>query len=207
MKKLINLLCLSMIFEFSAFPENVEINFSEGINSQGVNNFYADLGVTSPNLRFYQGVPFPFIDDWGAVIDFGALSTLTGFVNFTSPVDFVELDVFLQAGAAGQIVLQILAFDQMNNLVSTAQNTLESDGNSGYLFSSIQVESPGLISRIEIERDRKIGIDTIRFGPKPTHDSNLEIPEPSNYLFGTLVILSIIVKKKKYSRNKPKATL
>ena len=79
-----------------------EITFDDGVaTGNAVSSFYQNLGMTTPNLRFHdssvQGnVPFNFVDDWGAVVNFGRLDTTTGFIIFTDPVDFVEIDALAQ---------------------------------------------------------------------------------------------------------------
>ena len=151
-----------------------------------VGGFYSGLGVQMPNLRFHHGTfpglfPFNFSDDWGAVVDFGISSTVTGFVEFPVPVGFVRIDALGQSafnlGGSEPFSWSIAAFDASNVQVAFSSEMF------GFDFSgannppdtdpiplarlSLQVVALGAISRLEINSDRKFGIDTLEFGTAP----------------------------------------
>lgn len=191
------------------------ITFEDGLTSTTrpaglrIGNYYSDLGMTTPNLRFHDSTyagafPFNFVDGWGAVIDYGALDTLTGFIEFTTPANYVEIDALGQAAfdlnGAEPYFWSITAFDENNNQVAFASEMFgldfvgspNSPGDNPVPLGSLSLRvEASAISRVEINRDRKLGIDTIRFAP---------IPEPSTILLMSAGLLGFAAFRKKFKK-------
>ena len=157
-------------------------------------SYYAALGITTPNLRFHDStypgnVPFNFVDGWGAVVDFGVLSSSTGIVNFTSPVDYVEISALAQSAfdlnSAQPWSWTILAYDAIGNLVSSASEMFGFDfagspnppNTAPYPLASLflRVDAIDPISRIEIFGERKFGIDSMVFEPVTDVNDNAPV--------------------------------
>jgi hypothetical protein len=165
------------------------ITFIDGLTTPAqpggtaVGHHYATVGVSTPNLRFHLGtysgnVPFNFDDGWGAVIDSG-ISGNTSVIQFSSPVDYVEIAALAQSafdlGGAKPWSWVIRAYDTDGSLVASATEVF------GFTFAGVpnapstdpyplarlllSVEAVGKIVRLEIDADRKFGIDTLSFEP------------------------------------------
>ena len=168
--------------------KGITITFEDGVTSpsrpggEAVGGYYSDQGVLMPNLRFhlstYSGnVPFNFVDDWGAVVDFGVFGSSTGIIQFTTSVDSVQIEGMAQGAfdlnGAEPFSWSIKAIDSANNQIAFASESFGFDfagvpnppDTDPYPLArlSLSLESAGPISRLEIDSDRKLGLDTIRF--------------------------------------------
>jgi hypothetical protein len=168
----------------------ITITFEDGLTSPtqpagiAVGTYYSAQGMVTPNLRFHLGtfpgvVPFNFTDDWGAYVDFGVFGTSTGIIQFTTPVDAVQIDAFAQAAfdlnGTEPYAWSLTAFDSSNNQIGFVSEAFGFDfagvpnppNTDPYPLASLSLSLAGIgsISRLEIDSDRKLGIDTIQFDP------------------------------------------
>lgn len=159
------------------------ITFAEGgTDGYGVRDFYEDMGFTSPNLRFLHTsdtyYPDIFVDDRGAVIDAGILSTITGYLEYNMSdyfdldgigqiESYVELDTYLKvdvdyASLPTDDSWSMTAFDENDTVIGFVETALAHiEYPSQYVQSSLRVEASGLISRVEVNRTAKWYLDTM----------------------------------------------
>jgi hypothetical protein len=165
------------------------ITFEEGLTSPTrpvgilVGSVYSDPGMTTPNLRFHDSdhptaVPFDFVDGWGAVVDFGVLNTATGFLDFSTTLDYIEVsgkaqsDFALQGTSLTPFSFTIEAFSAQGSLVASATQSFGYDysiiGPSGpYPLANLnlRVEAVGEIASLQVSTSGiKFGIDSLVFG-------------------------------------------
>lgn len=203
----------------SAQSATTRIDFADGTTSPSqpggtsVGNYYGNLGVSMPNLRFHDStylgnVPFNFTDGWGAVIDSG-VSGPVAEISFASGVNFVQLDGMAQGafGLAGATPYSwsISAFGQSGNLLGTASESF------GYSFSgvpnslnaglyplaliSLRIDAQDGIYRLAITGDRKMGFDTLTYASIAS-----PAPEPSTAALTVAGLLGVAVASRRRRR-------
>ena len=185
------------------------IDFHDGLTTSSqpggttVGSYFAGWGVVMPNLRFhnsaYSGnVPFNFTDGWGAVVDYGLYKTNVGYINFTNPVDYIQIDGMAQSsfnlGGVEPYSWYLLVYNTSNSRIGSITDyygfdfagTPNPPNIDPYPLAlvSLRLDAPGLISRVEIYADGKVGLDTVSFGVSA-------VPEPSVLLM-TLTGLAAI---------------
>ena len=215
------LLFLTLVFLTSSAYGAI-ITFEDGLTSSAqpggtaVGSYYIDLGVQTPNLRFHhstysENVPFNFVDDWGAVVDYGVLGTSTGFIYFTSSIDYVEIDAMAQSAfdlnGSEPYSWSIAAFDVNNSQVAFASEMFGFDfsgtpnppNTNPYPLASLslRVEAIGAISRLEINSSRKFGIDTIRF---EASNGAAPVPEPATMLLLVSGLVGLAGVRKRFRK-------
>ena len=153
------------------------IDFNDGATSNtAISSYYLNSdGVSLQGWRFHQSTlaintPFPFVDNWGAVVDFGANGdSTTGHINFSHVVNFLEMDVYFHRGnTVGN--WSLIAYDILGNIVNQSSGAVlgNAPGQSIFDFQTIRVSANGLISRVDFIRpDNTIGVDTMRFSTVP----------------------------------------
>lgn len=183
------------------------LSFQDAVTSSGmpggvnVRSHYSDVGVNMPNMRFHvstqpANLPFPFIDDFGIVINAGLTvpapgdpSKLDGVMQFLRPVDFVTADVFFGRQTVGTVFSwSLIAYDASLSFVGEVSDTLTSVDESVLMPSSLTLNAAGQISFVVIRRSLVIGVDTLTFGPDYTGGTGSPPAMPENAHSLTLLI-------------------
>ncbi len=149
-----------------------------------------------------QATSFAFVDDWGIVINDhvrlanafpgidgflfdgtpvmnpapngGTYSAFSGIFLFSSPVDFMTMDVSLQSGIGDTQSWNMRAFNALDQQVAFAVATLPNPGPDNFVDSSLTVSAAGQISLVVLNRTANIGVDTITFSA-----SMMPVPAPA----------------------------
>lgn len=212
-------LCLLIV---SASPDTVHalpivagdqavFDFLDGQPSGSTNfSLYQPLGVSFPQWRYHQSslpgnVSFPFVDDWGLVIEGGftpppnlELNFVGGLFQFDDPIDSISVDVGIQRSDV-QNTWRLVGFDASGTEIGRVSSVTGPVAPAVLATSSLTLDTIGPISSVLLTTNRKIGVDTISLTGFSQTPAPAPIPEPNAVVLFSVgaVVVAVALRGKR----------